>query len=67
MIIDKPVLIIAPSAIILNWEREARIWASDLNPLVYYGYKDSRDVIYNKEFFYNNGQVIFYQKIFILN
>jgi len=48
-----PFLIVAPLSLISQWQSETRVWAPDLNVIVYHGSADARDFLVKQEFFYN--------------
>ncbi|KAM5171040.1 LOW QUALITY PROTEIN: chromodomain-helicase-DNA-binding protein 3 [Mantella aurantiaca] len=50
-----PFLVSAPLSTIINWEREFQMWAPDFYVLTYTGDKDSRCVIRENEFSYQDN------------
>ncbi|CAH8455229.1 unnamed protein product [Heterobilharzia americana] len=52
-----PFLVAAPLSTIINWEREFEFWAPDLYVVSYIGDKDSRTVIREHEFSFDEGAV----------
>ncbi|CAH8559549.1 unnamed protein product [Dicrocoelium dendriticum] len=52
-----PFLVAAPLSTIINWEREFEFWAPDLYVLSYVGDKDSRTVIRQHEFSFDEGAI----------
>ncbi|KAM4675728.1 chromodomain-helicase-DNA-binding protein 3 isoform 2-T2 [Discoglossus pictus] len=50
-----PFLVSAPLSTIINWEREFQMWAPDFYVLTYTGDKDSRSVIRENEFSYQDN------------
>ncbi|XP_063786894.1 chromodomain-helicase-DNA-binding protein 3 isoform X3 [Pseudophryne corroboree] len=50
-----PFLVSAPLSTIINWEREFHMWAPDFYVVTYTGDKDSRAVIRENEFSYQNN------------
>ncbi|KAF7256300.1 hypothetical protein EG68_06473 [Paragonimus skrjabini miyazakii] len=52
-----PFLVAAPLSTIINWEREFEFWAPDLYVVSYVGDKDSRTVIRQHEFSFDEGAV----------
>ncbi|XP_035230728.1 chromodomain-helicase-DNA-binding protein Mi-2 homolog isoform X3 [Stegodyphus dumicola] len=52
-----PFLVSAPLSTIINWEREFETWAPDFYVVTYIGDKDSRAVIREHEFSFDEGAV----------
>uniref|UniRef100_A0A8C1V302 Chromodomain helicase DNA binding protein 4a n=1 Tax=Cyprinus carpio TaxID=7962 RepID=A0A8C1V302_CYPCA len=52
-----PFLVSAPLSTIINWEREFEMWAPDLYVVTYVGDKDSRSVIRENEFSFENNAI----------
>ncbi|XP_062848646.1 chromodomain-helicase-DNA-binding protein 4 [Trichomycterus rosablanca] len=52
-----PFLVSAPLSTIINWEREFEMWAPDLYVVTYVGDKDSRAVIRENEFSFENHAI----------
>ncbi|GAB6031265.1 choline dehydrogenase 5 [Chamberlinius hualienensis] len=52
-----PFLVGAPLSTIINWEREFELWAPDFYVVTYVGDKDSRAVIREHEFSFEEGAV----------
>ncbi|KAK3592589.1 hypothetical protein CHS0354_001757 [Potamilus streckersoni] len=52
-----PFLVSAPLSTIINWEREFEFWAPDLYVVTYVGDKDSRSVIREHEFSFEEGAI----------
>lgn len=52
-----PFLVSAPLSTIINWEREFETWAPDFYVLTYIGDKDSRAVIREHEFSFEEGAI----------
>uniref|UniRef100_A0A0R3WQ10 Helicase ATP-binding domain-containing protein n=1 Tax=Hydatigena taeniaeformis TaxID=6205 RepID=A0A0R3WQ10_HYDTA len=52
-----PFLVAAPLSTIINWEREFELWAPDFYVVTYVGDKDSRTVIREHEFTFEEGGV----------
>ncbi|THD26034.1 Chromodomain-helicase-DNA-binding protein Mi-2 [Fasciola hepatica] len=52
-----PFLVAAPLSTLINWEREFEFWAPDLYVVSYVGDKDSRMVIREHEFSFEEGAV----------
>ncbi|XP_072254958.1 chromodomain-helicase-DNA-binding protein 3 [Pyxicephalus adspersus] len=50
-----PFLVSAPLSTIINWEREFQMWAPDFYVVTYTGDKDSRSVIRENEFTYQDN------------
>ncbi|KAG8431523.1 hypothetical protein GDO86_018422 [Hymenochirus boettgeri] len=50
-----PFLVSAPLSTIINWEREFQMWAPDFYVVTYTGDKDSRSVIRENEFSYQDN------------
>ena len=50
-------MVSAPLSTIINWEREFETWAPDFYVVTYIGDKDSRAVIREHEFSYEEGAV----------
>lgn len=48
-----PFLILAPVSTLYNWLREIDRWGEKFNTIVYYGNVESRQMIREKEFFFN--------------
>ena len=47
----------APLSTIINWEREFELWAPDMYVVTYVGDKDSRAVIRENEFSFENNAI----------
>ncbi|CAH2272586.1 chromodomain-helicase-DNA-binding 3 isoform X4 [Pelobates cultripes] len=52
-----PFLVSAPLSTIINWEREFQMWATDFYVVTYTGDKDSRAVIRENEFSYQDNVI----------
>lgn len=52
-----PFLVSAPLSTIINWEREFEMWAPDLYVVTYVGDKDSRAVIRENEFSFEDNAI----------
>lgn len=52
-----PFLVSAPLSTIINWEREFEMWAPDMYVVTYVGDKDSRAVIRENEFSYEDNAI----------
>ncbi|XP_072314762.1 chromodomain-helicase-DNA-binding protein 3 isoform X4 [Eucyclogobius newberryi] len=52
-----PFLVSAPLSTIINWEREFEMWAPDFYVVTYTGDKDSRAIIRENEFFFDDNVV----------
>lgn len=52
-----PFLVSAPLSTIINWEREFEFWAPDLYVVTYIGDKDSRTVIREHEFSFDDNAI----------
>ena len=52
-----PFLVSAPLSTIINWEREFEMWAPDIYVVTYVGDKDSRAVIRENEFSYEDNAI----------
>ncbi|VUZ48861.1 unnamed protein product [Hymenolepis diminuta] len=52
-----PFLVAAPLSTIINWEREFQLWAPDFYVVAYVGDKESRTVIREHEFTFEEGGV----------
>ncbi|MCJ8728074.1 hypothetical protein PDJAM_G00000090 [Pangasius djambal] len=52
-----PFLVSAPLSTIINWEREFEMWAPDMYVVTYVGDKDSRAVIRENEFSFENHAI----------
>lgn len=52
-----PFLVSAPLSTIINWEREFEFWAPELYVVTYVGDKDSRAVIREHEFSFDEGAI----------
>lgn len=50
-----PFLVSAPLSTIINWEREFEMWAPDMYVVTYVGDKDSRAVIRENEFSFEDN------------
>ncbi|XP_077458748.1 chromodomain-helicase-DNA-binding protein 5 isoform X9 [Stigmatopora argus] len=59
-----PFLVSAPLSTIINWEREFEMWAPDFYVLTYTGDKDSRAIIRENEFTYEDSAVKLGRKAF---
>uniref|UniRef100_A0A8D0A7A9 DNA helicase n=1 Tax=Sander lucioperca TaxID=283035 RepID=A0A8D0A7A9_SANLU len=59
-----PFLVSAPLSTIINWEREFEMWAPDFYVLTYTGDKDSRAVIRENEFTFEDSAVKTGRKVF---
>jgi SNF2 family DNA or RNA helicase len=49
--INGPFLIVAPMSTIEQWKRELELW-TDLNVVILHGSADGRDLIFDKEFYF---------------
>ena len=49
-----PFLIVAPLSLIGQWQSEARVWAPDLNVVLYHGSADARDFLVKQDFYYTD-------------
>jgi SNF2 family DNA or RNA helicase len=47
-----PFLLVAPLSLINQWQNEVEIWAPEFNCLVYHGNTESKDIIQQYEFYY---------------
>uniref|UniRef100_A0A1A8BIU0 Chromodomain helicase DNA binding protein 8 n=1 Tax=Nothobranchius kadleci TaxID=1051664 RepID=A0A1A8BIU0_NOTKA len=52
-----PFLVSAPLSTIINWEREFEMWAPDMYVVTYIGHKDSRAVIRENEFSFEDNAI----------
>lgn len=52
-----PFLVSAPLSTIINWEREFEMWAPDFYVVTYTGDKDSRAIIRENEFSFDDTAV----------
>lgn len=52
-----PFLVSAPLSTIINWEREFEMWAPDMYVVTYIGDKDSRAVIRENEFSFEDNAI----------
>ncbi|XP_059924216.1 chromodomain-helicase-DNA-binding protein 5 [Gadus macrocephalus] len=59
-----PFLVSAPLSTIINWEREFELWAPDFYVVTYTGDKDSRAVIRDNEFTFEDSAVKTGRKVF---
>lgn len=59
-----PFLVSAPLSTIINWEREFELWAPDMYVVTYVGDKDSRAVIRENEFTFEDNAVKSGRKVF---
>ncbi|CAL8336918.1 unnamed protein product [Merluccius merluccius] len=59
-----PFLVSAPLSTIINWEREFELWAPDFYVVTYTGDKDSRAVIRENEFTFEDSVVKTGRKVF---
>ncbi|KAL7843420.1 hypothetical protein AOLI_G00249320 [Acnodon oligacanthus] len=59
-----PFLVSAPLSTIINWEREFEMWAPDFYVVTYTGDKDSRAVIRENEFTFEDSAVKTGRKVF---
>lgn len=59
-----PFLVSAPLSTIINWEREFEMWAPDFYVLTYTGDKDSRAIIRENEFTFEDSAVKLGRKAF---
>ncbi|KAI4892133.1 hypothetical protein NFI96_002195 [Prochilodus magdalenae] len=59
-----PFLVSAPLSTIINWEREFEMWAPDFYVVTYTGDKDSRAVIRENEFTFEDSAVKSGRKVF---
>eukprot|EP01116_Phalansterium_solitarium_P021321 TRINITY_DN6585_c0_g1_i1.p1 TRINITY_DN6585_c0_g1~~TRINITY_DN6585_c0_g1_i1.p1 ORF type:complete len:1492 (-),score=458.16 TRINITY_DN6585_c0_g1_i1:1721-6196(-) len=53
--IHGPFLVIAPLSCIEQWKREAELW-TNLNAVIHHGSEESRDVIYEREWFFEEKE-----------
>ena len=49
-----PFLIVAPLSLVSQWESEAKVWAPDMNVVVYHGNADARTFLVKNEFYYTD-------------
>lgn len=54
----------APLSTIINWEREFELWAPDFHVVTYTGDKDSRAIIRENEFTFEDSAVKTGRKVF---
>ncbi|XP_043540397.1 chromodomain-helicase-DNA-binding protein 5-like, partial [Chiloscyllium plagiosum] len=59
-----PFLVSAPLSTIINWEREFELWGPDMYVVTYTGDKDSRAVIRENEFSFENNAIRGGKKVF---
>nr|XP_040060252.1 chromodomain-helicase-DNA-binding protein 5 isoform X1 [Gasterosteus aculeatus aculeatus] len=59
-----PYLVSAPLSTIINWEREFELWAPDFHVVTYTGDKDSRAIIRENEFTFEDSAVKTGRKVF---
>uniref|UniRef100_A0A672JA51 Uncharacterized protein n=1 Tax=Salarias fasciatus TaxID=181472 RepID=A0A672JA51_SALFA len=59
-----PFLVSAPLSTIINWEREFEMWAPDFYVVTYTGDKDSRAIIRDNEFTFEDNAVKSGRKVF---
>lgn len=59
-----PYLVSAPLSTIINWEREFEMWAPDFYVVTYTGDKESRSVIRENEFSFEDNAVRSGKKVF---
>ncbi|XP_058487338.1 chromodomain-helicase-DNA-binding protein 5 isoform X2 [Solea solea] len=59
-----PFLVSAPLSTIINWEREFEMWAPDFYVMTYTGDKDSRAIIRENEFTFEDSAVKSGRKVF---
>ncbi|XP_068460432.1 chromodomain-helicase-DNA-binding protein 5 isoform X2 [Clinocottus analis] len=59
-----PYLVSAPLSTIINWEREFELWAPDFHVVTYTGDKDSRAIIRENEFTFEDSAVKSGRKVF---
>ncbi|KAG2459092.1 CHD5 protein, partial [Polypterus senegalus] len=59
-----PYLVSAPLSTIINWEREFEMWAPDFYVVTYTGDKDSRAVIRENEFSFDDNAIKTGRKVF---
>nr|XP_023646372.1 chromodomain-helicase-DNA-binding protein 5 isoform X1 [Paramormyrops kingsleyae] len=59
-----PFLVSAPLSTIINWEREFELWAPDFYVVTYTGDKESRSVIRENEFTFEDSNVKSNRKVF---
>lgn len=52
-----PFLVSAPLSTIINWEREFEMWAPDMYVVTYVGDKDSRAIIRENEFSFEDNAI----------
>lgn len=52
-----PFLVSAPLSTIINWEREFEMWAPDIYVVTYVGDKDSRAIIRENEFSFEDNAI----------
>jgi len=48
-----PFLIVAPLSLVNQWQSEAKVWAPDMNVLLYHGSLDGRSYLTKEEFYYS--------------
>uniref|UniRef100_A0AAY5L3V8 DNA helicase n=1 Tax=Esox lucius TaxID=8010 RepID=A0AAY5L3V8_ESOLU len=61
-----PYLVSAPLSTIINWEREFEMWAPDFYVVTYTGDKESRAVIRENEFTFEDSAVKTGRKVFLI-
>lgn len=49
-----PYLVISPLSLVNQWQSESKLWAPDLNTLLYHGSMDARDYLVKHEFYYSD-------------
>lgn len=59
-----PYLVSAPLSTIINWEREFEMWAPDFYVVTYTGDKESRSVIRENEFSFEDNAIRGGKKVF---
>lgn len=59
-----PYLVSAPLSTIINWEREFEMWAPDFYVVTYTGDKESRSVIRENEFSFEDNAIRSGKKVF---
>jgi len=59
-----PFLVSAPLSTIINWEREFELWGPDMYVVTYTGDKESRAVIRENEFSFENNAIRGGKKVF---
>ena len=59
-----PFLVSAPLSTIINWEREFEMWAPDFYVVTYTGDKESRSVIRENEFSFEDNAIRSGKKVF---